>query len=85
MNHAAATAPRRVLKQTTSLCRVCRRAVPAEVAEEDGRIGSVCIYEAEDQDAIREHGRRVGAPSEDFQVVRGAVVKRPDPQTAQSG
>lgn len=50
------------------------------VAEEDGRLGSVCIYEAEDPDAIREHGRRIGAPSEDFQVVRGTAVKHPDPE-----
>lgn len=54
------------------------------VTEEDGRIGSVCIYEAQDPDAIREHGRRIGAPSEDFQVVRGAVVKRPDPKPVHS-
>lgn len=52
------------------------------VTEEDGRIGSVCIYEADGPDAIREHGRRIGAPSEDFQLVPGTVVKRPDPQPA---
>jgi hypothetical protein len=49
------------------------------VTEPDGRIGSVCVYEASDPEAIREHGRRVGAPSEDFQIVRGTVVKNPDP------
>lgn len=52
------------------------------VTEEDGSIGSVCIYEAEDPEAIREHGRRIGAPSEDFHLVRGAVVKQPDPRPA---
>ncbi len=55
------------------------------VTEEDGRIGSVCIYEAEDPDAVREHGQRIGAPSEEFQVVRGAVVKQPDPQPVNYG
>jgi hypothetical protein len=50
------------------------------VTEEDGRVGSLCIYEAADPDAIREHGRRIGAPTEDFQVVRGTAVKRDDPQ-----
>lgn len=55
------------------------------VTEEDGRIGSVCIYEAQDAEAIREHGRRIGAPSNEFQVVRGAVVKRPDPQPVNYG
>jgi hypothetical protein len=55
------------------------------VSEEDGRIGSVCIYEATDADAILEHGQRIGAPISEFQVVRGAVVKQPDPQPVQYG
>lgn len=50
------------------------------VTEEDGRIGSVCIYEAADRDAIREHGERIGAPSEDVRMVRGTAVKRTDPE-----
>lgn len=50
------------------------------VTEEDGRIGSVCIYEAADRDAIREHGERIGAPSEDVRMVRGTAVKRGDPE-----
>lgn len=54
------------------------------VTEEDGRVGSLCVYEAADPDAIREHGRRIGAPSEDFQVVHGTAVKRPDPQPVTS-
>ncbi len=49
------------------------------VTEADGRVGSLCIYEASDPDAIREHGQRIGAPSEDFQMVRGTAVKRDDP------
>lgn len=50
------------------------------VTEEDGRIGSVCIYEASDREAIREHGRRIGAPSEDIRLARGTAVKRDDPE-----
>jgi len=50
------------------------------VTEEDGRIGSVCIYEASDRDAIREHGHRIGAPSEDIRPARGTAVKRDDPE-----
>lgn len=50
------------------------------VTEEDGRIGSVCIYEASGRAAIREHGQRIGAPSEDIRVVRGTAVKWPDPE-----
>lgn len=49
------------------------------VTEDDGRIGSVCIYEATDRDAIEEHGQRIGAPSEDINLVRGTAVKRDDP------
>lgn len=50
------------------------------VTENDGRIGSVCIYEASDRDAIREHGDRIGAPSDDVTLVIGTAVKRDDPE-----
>ncbi|WP_297771295.1 DUF4242 domain-containing protein [uncultured Roseovarius sp.] len=49
------------------------------VTEDDGRIGSVCVYEACDRDAIREHAERIGAPAEDVNLVRGTAVKRDDP------
>jgi len=55
------------------------------VTEDDGRIGSVCIYEARDPEAVREHGRRIGAPSDEIQVVRGSVVKQPDPPPVRYG
>lgn len=50
------------------------------VTEQDGRIGSVCIYEARDIDAIREHGDRIGAPSDDIRQVKGTAVKNTDPE-----
>jgi hypothetical protein len=49
------------------------------VHEPDGRIGTFCIYEAENGDAIREHARRVGMPGEEFYPVATTVVVRPDP------
>ena len=49
------------------------------VDEPDGRIGSVCIYEARDAESNREHGRRIGAPSEEFNMVQNTVVVRDDP------
>jgi len=49
------------------------------VKEDDGRVGSVCIYEASDPEAIREHGRRIGAYSEDFQRVMTTAIIRDDP------
>ncbi|MGR3638590.1 nickel-binding protein [Alterinioella nitratireducens] len=55
------------------------------VNEADGRIGSVCFYEADSPDAIREHGNRIGAPSEEILPVGGAAVKQPDPQPVQYG
>jgi hypothetical protein len=55
------------------------------VNEEDGRIGSVCFYEADSPDVIREHGNRIGAPSEEIRPIRGAAVKQPDPQPVQYG
>ena len=50
------------------------------VTKEDGRIGSVCIYEASDRDATRDHGQRIGAPREDIRPARGTAVKRDDPE-----
>lgn len=55
------------------------------VTEEDGRIGSVCIYEARDPEAIREHGERIGAPGDDVRPVRDTTVKQPDPVPAGTG
>ena len=49
------------------------------VHEFDGRIGSVCIYEGRDSESIREHGHRIGAPSEEFDLVASTVVVRDDP------
>jgi hypothetical protein len=49
------------------------------VNEPDGRIGTVCIYQARDQDSIREHARRVGMPGDEIYSVATTVVVRDDP------
>ena len=49
------------------------------VHEADGRIGTVCIYLAKDEESIREHARRVGMPAENILRVATAVVVRDDP------
>ena len=54
------------------------------VHEPDGRIGTFCIYEAADGDAIREHARRVGMPGEEFYPVADTVIIRPDPVAAKA-
>jgi hypothetical protein len=46
---------------------------------EGGRIGTVCIYQATDPEAIREHARRVGMPADAITPVIDTVIVRPDP------
>ena len=39
------------------------------VHEKDGRVGTFCIYQARDEESIREHARRVGMPGDDIYPV----------------
>lgn len=53
------------------------------VREPDGQLGTVCIYQATDPEAIREHARRVGMPADEISEVAQTVIVRDDPkQTA---
>jgi len=47
--------------------------------EPDGRLGTACIYEAVDANALREHARCVGMPGDEIYPIGGTVVVRPDP------
>ena len=47
--------------------------------EEDGTLGTVCIYQAEDEDAIMEHAQRAGLPADEVLKVADTVVIRDDP------
>ena len=49
------------------------------VEELDGRLGTICIYQATDPESIREHARRVGMPGDDIVPIANTVVIRPDP------
>src|SRR5262245_24102777 len=49
------------------------------LAEEDGTLGSVCIYQASSPEAIHRHAERVGMPADDIWTVADTVVIRPDP------
>ncbi|MFD1193482.1 nickel-binding protein [Seohaeicola saemankumensis] len=49
------------------------------LSEPDGRLGTCCIYEAVNEDALREHARCVGMPGEDITPIGATVVIRPDP------
>lgn len=49
------------------------------IAEADGTLGSVCIYEASSPEAIRKHAQRVEMPADEIWEVADTVVIRPDP------
>lgn len=49
------------------------------VDEDDGTLGTVCIYQAVDGAAIREHARRVGMPAHEINIVEKTVIVRQDP------
>jgi hypothetical protein len=52
------------------------------VTEDDGTLGTVCIYQAVSEAAIREHARRVGMPAHEITPVANTVVIREDPKSA---
>mgnify|MGYP001291703737 CR=1 FL=1 len=49
------------------------------VREDDGRLGTVCIYQGKDEAAIREHARRVGMSADEIVLIEDTVVVREDP------
>jgi hypothetical protein len=49
------------------------------IAEPDGSLGTVCIYQASDPEAVRKHAHRVGMPADVILDVVDTVVIRPDP------
>ena len=53
------------------------------VPEEDGTLGTFCIYQATSDDAIREHAAKVGMPADDIHAVADTVIVRPDPEPAE--
>jgi hypothetical protein len=49
------------------------------LAEEDGSLGTVCIYQAVSREAVREHAERVGMPADEITPIGDTVIVRPDP------
>jgi hypothetical protein len=47
--------------------------------EEDGTLGTVCVYQAEDADALMEHAQRAGLPADEILAVTDTVIVRDDP------
>jgi hypothetical protein len=52
------------------------------VREPDGRLGTICIYEASSPEKIREHALRSDMPATEIFEVADTVVVRPDPLPA---
>jgi len=52
------------------------------VHEEDGGLGTVCIYQASSPEKIREHADRAGLPATEIHEVADTVLVRPDPVAA---
>jgi thiamine biosynthesis protein ThiC len=52
------------------------------VAEPDGRLGTVCIYQAKDEASLSEHAARVGMPCDECSSIIDTVVVRADPTLA---
>jgi sporulation protein YlmC with PRC-barrel domain len=62
------------------------RWIRSYVLEEDGgSLGTVCIYEAESEQAIREHAGDAGLPVNEVIKVADTVIVRPDPEPAATG
>jgi len=49
------------------------------VNEDDGKLGTVCIYQAVSPEAIREHASRVGMTADEIVPVLRTVIVREDP------
>jgi hypothetical protein len=52
------------------------------LAETDGSLGTVCIYQASSPEAIRTHAYRSGLPVDEIVGVADTVIVRPDPVTS---
>ncbi len=50
--------------------------------ESGGSVGTVCIYEAADEEAIRRHASLADLPVDEIIRVADTVVVRPDPEPA---
>lgn len=50
------------------------------IGEPGGTLGTVCIYQASGDEAVRNHAERVGMPADEILEVVDTVVIRPDPE-----
>jgi len=50
------------------------------LAEQDGSLGTVCVYEASSPEAIRRHAYTAILPVDEIVAVADTVVVQPDPE-----
>jgi Protein of unknown function (DUF4242) len=50
------------------------------LAEEDGTVGTVCIYQGTSPEKVREHAQRAGLPADEVIEVADTVIVRSDPE-----
>jgi hypothetical protein len=50
------------------------------LSEDDGSVGTICIYQAVDADAVRAHAAEAGLPADEVIPVADTIVVRPDPE-----
>src|SRR3954466_15760581 len=52
------------------------------VQEDDGTLGTICIYQASSAEKTLEPAKRVGRPADEITPVADVVLVRPDPEPA---
>lgn len=52
------------------------------VQEDDGKLGTVCVYEAVSAEAIRRHAANAGMSADEINQVADTVIVREDPVAA---
>jgi hypothetical protein len=55
------------------------------LVEDDGTLGTYCIYEAESPEAIRAHAEKSGFGADEINEVADTVIIRSDPEKAATG
>lgn len=74
--HTAAERSKKVGAEMSSDIRWIRTYV---VAEPDGTLGTVCIYEATSPEALQKHASRAELALSEIRPVADTVIVRPDP------
>jgi hypothetical protein len=54
------------------------------LAETDGGLGTVCVYQASSAEKVREHASRAGLPADEVIEVADTVFVRPDPEPVEA-